>query len=185
MCMHICMGCCPVTQSYVTLFNSMDCSTPSFPVFHHLPEFVQTHAHWISDAIQPSIFPSIRVFSNESALHIRWPVYWSFNFSISPFNEYSGLISFRINRFDLHAVQETLKSLLQHHSWKASILQCSAFLWVYMYMHMHVCMFKGRDPTLSLYNPQSQASQVAPVVKNPPTKAGDVRDLGSIPESGR
>ena len=75
----------------------------------------------------PSIFPSIRVFSNESALHIRWPKYWSFSFSISHSNEYSGLISFRIDWFDLLAVQGTLKSLLQHHSLKVSILQCSAF----------------------------------------------------------
>ena len=75
----------------------------------------------------PSIFPSIKVFSNESALHIRWPKYWSFSFSISPSNEYSGLISFRINWFDLFVVQGTLKSLLQHHSSKASILWCSAF----------------------------------------------------------
>ena len=92
----------------------------------------------------PSIFPSMRVFSNEPALHIRWPMYWSFNFSISPFNDYSGLISFRINWFDLLAVQETLKNLLQHHSWKASILQCLVFLWVCIYAyvyanaHMHV-----------------------------------------------
>ena len=78
----------------------------------------------------PSISPSIRVFSNELALHIRWPKYWSFNFSISPANEYSGLISFRIDRFDLLAVQGTLKSLLQHHSSKASILWCSAFFMV-------------------------------------------------------
>ena len=77
----------------------------------------------------PSIFPSIRVFSNESALHIRWPKYWSFSFSISPSNEYSGLTSFRIDWFDLLAVQGTLKSLLQHHSLKASILWCSAFLY--------------------------------------------------------
>ena len=75
----------------------------------------------------PSIFPSIRVFSNESVLHTRWPKYWSFSFNISPFNEYSGLISFRMDWFDLLAVQGTLKSLLQHHSSKASILQCSAF----------------------------------------------------------
>ena len=77
--------------------------------------------------LPPSIFPSIRVFSNESVLHIRWPKYWSFSFSNSPSNEYSGLISFRINWLDLLAVQGTLKSLLQHHSYKASILQCSAF----------------------------------------------------------
>ena len=75
----------------------------------------------------PSIFPSIRVFSNESALHIRWPKYWSFSLNISPSNEYSGLISFRIERFDLLAVQGTLKNFLQHHSSKASIFQCSAF----------------------------------------------------------
>ena len=78
----------------------------------------------------PSIFPSIRVFSNESALHIRWPKYWSFSFSINPSNEYSGLISFRMDWFDLLAVQGTLKSLLQHHSSKASILQHSAFFMV-------------------------------------------------------
>ena len=78
----------------------------------------------------PSIFPSIRVFSNESVLHIRWPKYWSFSFSISPSNEYSGLISFRMGWFDLLAVQGTLKSLLHHHSLKASILQCSAFFMV-------------------------------------------------------
>ena len=77
--------------------------------------------------LPPSIFPSIRVFSNESVLHIRWPKYWSFNFSISPSNEYSGLISFRINWLDLPAVQGTLKSLLQHHSSKTSILWCLAF----------------------------------------------------------
>ena len=79
---------------------------------------------------QPPIFPSIRVFSSESVLHIRWPKYWSFSFSISPFREYSGLISFRIEWFDLLAVQGTLKSLLQHHSWKASVFQCSAFFMV-------------------------------------------------------
>ena len=78
----------------------------------------------------PSIFPSIRVFSNKSVLHLRWPKYWSFSFSISPSNEYSGLISFRIDRIDLLAVQGTLKSLLQHHSSKASILQRSAFFTV-------------------------------------------------------
>ena len=108
-------------------------------VHHKLPEFTQTHVHQVGDAIQPShplsspspptsIFPSIRVFSNESVLHIRWPKYWSFSFNISPSDEYSGLISFRIDWLDLLAVQGTLKSLLQHHTSKASILQCSAFL---------------------------------------------------------
>ena len=117
----------------------MDCSSPGFPV-HHLLELAQTHVRWVGDTIQPShplsssspftlpsIFPSIRVVSNESALCIRWPKYWSFSFSISPFNEYSGLISFRIDWFDLLAIQETLRSLLQHHNSKALILWCSAF----------------------------------------------------------
>ena len=114
----------------------MDCSTPGLPVHHQLPELTQTHVHWVSDAIQPShplcpfvllpsIFASIRVFSSESVLCIRWPKYW--NFSISPSNEYSRLISFRIDWFDLLAVQGTFKSLLQHHSSKASILQGPAF----------------------------------------------------------
>ena len=85
----------------------------------------------------PSVFPSIRVFSNESAIHIRWPKYWSFTFSISPSNEYSGLISFRIGWLDLLAVQGNLKSLLQHHSSKASILQCSAFSTVQL-SHAHM-----------------------------------------------
>ena len=127
-----------VTQSYLTLFNPMDCSTPGLPVHHQLLELTQTHVHHVGDAIQPShplsspsppalIFPSIRVFSKESVLHIRWPKYWSFSFSISPSIEYPGLISFRIDWLDLSEVQETLKSLLQHHSSKASILQCSAF----------------------------------------------------------
>ena len=108
----------------------MDCSTPGPPVHHQLLEPAQTHVHRIDDAVQPllptsplpSIFPSIKIFSSESALCIRWPQYWSFSFSISPSNEYSGLISFRIDCFDL-AVHGTLKSpsLLQHHSSKALI----------------------------------------------------------------
>ena len=127
-----------VTQSCLTLCDSMNCSTSGFPVIHYLPEFVQTHIHWVGDAIQPShpllsplllpwIFPSMRVFSNESALCIRWPKYWSFSFSISPSNEYSGLISFRMDWLYLLVVQGTFKSLLQHHSSKATILWCSAF----------------------------------------------------------
>ena len=116
-----------VDQSCLTLCDPMDCSTPGFPVHHQFPELAQTHFHGVSDAIQPScpllapfllpsVFPSIRVFSNESVLPIRWPKYWSFSFSISPSNEYSGLISFRMDWLDLLAVQGTLKSLLQHHS---------------------------------------------------------------------
>ena len=94
----------------------------------------------------PSIFPSSRVFSNESALHIRWPKYWSFSFTISPSNEYSGLISFRIDWFDLLAVQRTLKSLLQHHSLKASILWCSAFFIVQL---LHPYMTTGKTIALT------------------------------------
>ena len=115
----------------------MDCSRPRLPVHHQLLEFTQTQVHQVSHAIQPSHpllspsltfkFSSIRVFSNGSVLCIRWPKYWSFSFNISTSNEYSGLISFRMDLLDLLAVQGTLKSLLQHHSSKASILQCSAF----------------------------------------------------------
>ena len=116
----------------------MDCSMPGFPVYYQLSELDQTHVHWVVMPFNhfilsyplilvPSIFPSISVFSNESVLCIRWPKYWSFSFSISPSNEYSGLISFRIDWYDLLAAQGTLKSLLQHYSSKASILQHSAF----------------------------------------------------------
>ena len=119
----------------------MNRSTPGLPVHHQLPEFPPTHIHRVSDAIQPSHhlsspYPpapnpsSIRVFSNESTLLMRWPKYWSFSLSISPSNEHPGLVSFRMDRFDLLAVQGTLKSLLQHHSSKALILRCSAFFTV-------------------------------------------------------
>ena len=124
-----------VAQLFWTLYNSMDCSTPDFPVHHQLPELAQIHVHQVCDAIQPShplsplllpsIFPSIRVFSNESVLRIRWPKYWNFSFSIRPSNEYSGLISFRMDWLDLLAIQGTLKSVHQHHSSKASIRQRS------------------------------------------------------------
>ena len=96
----------------------------------------------------PSIFPSIRVFSNESALHIRWPKYWSFSFSISPSNEHSGLISFRMDWLDLLAVQRTLKSLLQHHSSKASILWHSAF---FIDQLSHPYMTTGKTITLTIW----------------------------------
>ena len=112
-----------VTQSCPTLCDPMDCSTPGLAVHHQLPEFTQTHVHWVSDAIKlshpllspsppTSIFPSIRVFSSESVLCIRWPKYWRIRFSISPSNEYSGLITFRMDWLDLLTVQGTLKSLL-------------------------------------------------------------------------
>ena len=127
-----------VTQLCPTLCNSVNRSTPGLTVHHQLLEFTQTHVHWISDAIQPShpvmpfsfclqSFPTSRFFSNESALCIRWPKYWSFHLNISLSNEHPGLICFRMDWLDLLAVQGTLKSLLQHHSSKASILQCSAF----------------------------------------------------------
>ena len=119
----------------------MNPRTSGLPVHHQLLEFTQTHLHRVSDTIQPShpmsspsppapISPSIRVLSNESTLHMRWPKYWSSSFSIRPSKEYSGLISFRMEWSDLLAVQGTLKSLLQHHSSKASILRHSAFFTV-------------------------------------------------------
>ena len=133
---------------------------PGFPVHHQLPELAQTRVHWICDAIQPyhplsSPSPSAlnlsrtRVFSNESVLRIRWPKYWSFSYSISPTNEYSGLISFRMDWLDLLAVQGTLKSLLQHHSSKASILQHSAFFTVQL---LHPYMTTGKTIALTRWN---------------------------------
>ena len=136
-----------VTQSCLTLCDPMDCSTPGLPVHHQLPEFTQTDVHWVGDAIQPyfilcrplflqpSIFPNIRGFSNESVCW--WPKYWSFSFSISLSNEYSGLISFRMDWLDLFAVHRTLKSLLQPHSSRASIHQHSAFFIVQLYTSIH------------------------------------------------
>ena len=130
----------------LTLCDPMDCSMPGFPIHHQLLELTQTHVHQVHDAIKPfhlpplllpSIFPSIRVCSNESVLHIRWPKDWGFSFSISPSNEYSGLISCSIDWLDLLAVQGTLKSLLQHHSSKASILQRSVFFIVQL-SHPHM-----------------------------------------------
>ena len=129
--------------------QSIDHSMPGLPVYHWLPEFIQTHIHWVSDTIQPphplssllflpSIFPSIRVFSNESVFHIRWLKYWNFSFRIIISSEYSGLISFRMDWFDLLAVQWTLKSLLQRLS---SILQCSAFFIVQL---SHPCITTGK-----------------------------------------
>ena len=133
----------------------MDCSTPGFPVLHYLLEFAQIHVHWVGDTMYlllcclllllPSIFPRCWVFSNESALHIMWPKYWSF--SISPSNEYLVLISFRINWFDLLAVQETLKRLLQHHYLKASVLQHSVFLMVQLW---HPFMTTGKSRALTI-----------------------------------
>ena len=127
-----------VTQSCPSPYDPMDCSTPAFPAHHKSQSLLKLMS--IKSVMPskllivcccllllPSIFPSIRVFSNESVLRIRWPKYWSFSFSMSPSNEYSGLISFRMDWLDIHAVQETLKRLLQHQSSKASILRCSTF----------------------------------------------------------
>ena len=133
----------------------MNHSMPGLPVHHQLPEFTQIHVHWVGDAIQPShplchplllpiMFPRSRGFSNESALRIRWSEYWSFSFNISPSNEHAGLISFRMDWLDLLAVQGTLKSLLQHHSSKASILQLSAFFIVQL---SHPYMTTGKALT--------------------------------------
>ena len=141
-----------VAQSCPTLCNPMDRSTPGHPVHQQLPEFTQlmfiesvmpsNHLLLCHPLLLlPSIFPSIRVFSNESALRIRWPKYLTFSFNISPSNEHSGLISFRMDWLDLPAVQGTLKSLLQHHSSKASILQHSAFFIVQL---SHPCMTTGK-----------------------------------------
>ena len=127
----------------------MNCSTPGLPVHHQLPEFTQTlgklNVHpTSSSSVIP--FPSIRVFSNESSLCIRWPKNWSFSFNISPTNEQPGLISFRMDWLDLLAVQGTLKSLLQHHSSKASILQHSASFIVQL---SHPYMTTGKNIALT------------------------------------
>ena len=135
----------------------MDCSTPGFPVHHQLLEFTQIHVHWVGGATQPShplsspSPPAFNLsqhqgFSNESVLCIRWPKHWSFSFNISPSNEHSGLISFRMDWLDLLAVQGTLRSLLQHHSSEASILQSSAFFIVQL---SHPYMTTGKTRALT------------------------------------
>ena len=149
-----------VTHSCPILCGPMECSTRGLPVHHQLREFIQTHVHWVCDAIQPShpllslslllsIILSIRVFPDESVLHIRCPKYWSFNFNISPSNEHPGLMSFRMDWLDLLAVQGALRSLLQHHSSKASILQCSAFFIVQL---SHPYMTPGKTIALSRWS---------------------------------
>ena len=132
----------------------MNRSTPGLPVHHQLPEFMSIESVMPSSPLilcrprllLPPIPPSIRVFSNESTLHMRWPKDWSFSFSISPSNEHLGLISFRMDWLDLLAVQGTLKSLLQHHGSKASILQCSAFFTVQL---SHPYMTTGKTIALT------------------------------------
>ena len=146
-----------VAQSCLTLCDPMNCSTPGLPVHHHLPESTQFMS---MESVMPSrhlilcrpllllppIPPSITVFSNESTLRMRWPKYWSFSFSIIPSKEHTGLISFRMDWLDLLAVQGTLKSLLQHHSSKASILRCSAFFTVKL---SHPYMTTGKTIALT------------------------------------
>ena len=151
------MFCCySVTQSCLTLYHPWTAAHQAFLSFTiswsllklMSIEFIMPSNHLIlcHPLLLPSIFPSIRVFPNESVLHIRWPKYWSFSFSISPSNEYSGLISFRMDWFDLLSVQGTLKSLLQHHSSKASILQRSAFFIVQL---SHPYMTTGKTIALT------------------------------------
>ena len=151
--------CCSVARSCQTLSDSVDYSMTSLPVSHQLPEFAQVHVHWVSDAIQPfhlllpsflsaSIFPNIRIFSNELSVRIMWPKYWCFSFSICPFNEYSRFISFKIDWFDLLAVQGTPKSSPAPHSSKASISECFAFFMVQL---SHLYMTTGKTIALTIW----------------------------------
>ena len=153
---HISFSFSSVVQSCPTLCDPVNHSTPGLPVHHQLPEFTRLMS---IESVMPSshlilcrpllLLPSIRVFSNESALHMRWPKYWSFSFNISPSNEHPGLISFRMDWLDLLAVQGTLKSLLQHHSSKASILLHSAFFTVQL---SHPNMTTGKTIALTRRN---------------------------------
>ena len=148
-----------VFKSCPTLCNPIDCSIPGFLVYHQLPELAQTYVHQVSDAIQlshpllssslpPSIFPSIGVFSSEPVLSIRWPKYWSFSFSISPSNEYSVLISFRMDWFDLLACSRDSQESSPDHSSKASILWLSAF---FMVQFSHPCMTTEKTIALTIW----------------------------------
>ena len=156
---------------------------PGFSVHHQLPEPIRSvmpsnHLILCHPLLLLSIFPSIRVFSNESALHIRWPKYWSFSFSISPSYEYSGLISFRIDWLDLLAVQETLKSLLQHHSSKTSILHCSVFFVVQL-SHPH--MTTGKTIALTMGFPGGSDGKASVCSAGDP---GSIPGLGRSPGEG-
>ena len=153
-----CWCCFSVIKSCPTLCDQMDCNMPGSSVLHYLLALAQIHVHCVGDAIQPShplpaatslsILPSIRVFSNAMTFCIRRPKYWSFSLRNGPSNEYSGLISFRIDWFNLHAVQGTLKSLLQHHNWKATILWHSAF---FMIQLSHPYLTTGKNSSFWLY----------------------------------
>ena len=143
-----------VAQSCPTLCDPMNRSMPGLPVDHQLPEFTQTHVHWVGDAISFSVVPfsshpqplPVSVFSSESTLHMRWPKYWSFRFSIIPSKAHPGLISFRMDWLDLLAVRGTLKSLFQHHSSRASIFRRSAFFTVQL---SHTYMTTGKTIVLT------------------------------------
>ena len=146
--------------SSLIVWDPMNCSTTGSLVLHYLWEFAQTHVHWLGDAIQPSrllsspsspalVSSSIRVFSNESAFCIRWPKYWSFSFSISPSNEYSGLISLRIDWYYLLSIQETLKSLLQHPNLKPPIFFFFFFFFgiqPFLWSSSHICTWLLEKP---------------------------------------
>ena len=135
--------CCSVTKLCLAFCDPMDCSKSGFAVLNYLLELAQIHVHWVSSAnhlilccplLLPPVFPSIRVFSNQSVLCIRWPKYWSFSFSISPFNEYTGLISFKIDCFDILAVQGTLKSFPAP-QFKHRFFSAQPSLWFNTHMH--------------------------------------------------
>ena len=147
----------PVAQLYPTLCDPMNRSMPGLPIHHQLPESTQTHVHWVGDAIQPShpvvpfssclqSFLASGSFQMSQLFESRWPKYWSFSFNISPSSKHPGLISFRMDWLDLLAVQGMLKSLLQHHSSKASILRCSGFFMVQL---SHPYMTTGKTIALT------------------------------------
>ena len=174
------MCCCSVPKSHLTLCHPKDCSTTGSSVLHFFLEFAQIHVHWVSDAIWPShsllpssllpsIFPSIRFFSNEFALWIRWPKYRSFSFSRSPSNEYSDLISFRMDWFDLLSVQEILKSFFSTTIWEHQFFSAQPSLWPKL---SHLYMTTGKTIAFP------SGSEVK-------ASAHNAGDLGSIPGSGR
>jgi len=167
--------CSPVAQSCPTLCHPVDCSTPGLPVHHQLPsllkpmsiESVMPSSHLILCRpllLLPSIFPSIKIFSNESALHIRWPKDRSFSFNISPSNEHPRLISFRMDWLDLLSAQGALKSLLQHHSSKASVLRSSAFFMVQL-SHPHMTTGKTIALTRRTFRGKETEERVGQIEK--------------------
>ena len=145
---------CSLAKLCLTLCDSINCITPCSPVLHYLLEFTQIHVHRVGELsnhlilccslfLLPTVLTSTTVFSSESALHIMWPEYWSFSFSISPSNEYSGLISFRIDCFDLLAAQGTLKSLLQHHNWVHQFFSTQPSLWFIQVSYLYMTIGKS------------------------------------------